>query len=211
MKNKKAIVLGATGLIGRSLTEQLAQTGNYASIEVWVRRSTKDWPKGVAERIVHFDTIDHLGSPCDIVFCCLGTTIKQAGSKEAFKKVDYAYPLKIAKLAKRENVSAYVIVTAMGSSSSSSIFYNKVKGEVERDLDALNFEHLGIFRPSMLLGDRGEFRLGEVIGKVFMKAFSFIIPKKYQAIQGSQVAKAMLSYSEKPQKGKVIIENQEMF
>lgn len=210
MTKKRAVILGATGLIGGELIKQLANSPDYKNIEVWVRKPSNNWPTNVIERVVNFDKLEKEQITADALFCCLGTTIKKAGSKEAFEKVDYEYPSKAAELAKKAKVPLFAIVTAMGSDMNSSIFYNKVKGKVENDLIQLDLDHLGIFRPSMLLGDRAEFRLGEAMGKVFMKIMKPLIPKKYQAIRASRVALAMLKYASKPQKGLLIIENQEM-
>lgn len=210
MKEKTAIILGATGLIGGHLVHKLASDSTYKKVEVWVRRPNQNWPEGVTERIIDFDEIQNEAMSADEIFCCLGTTIRTAGSKEAFEKVDYLYPLKAAEVAKKSGVNTYAIVTAMGSDKNSSIFYNKVKGKVESALQDINFQSLGIFRPSMLLGDRPEYRFGEQMGKVFMKIFNFLIPAKYKAIPSERVAQAMLQFAQNPPKGVNIIENKEM-
>lgn len=209
MKNK-ALIIGASGLVGKSLSTQLAQSNLYEKVTVLVRKKLNfDHPK-IEQVVIDYNHLDGLQLNADHIFCCLGTTIKKAGSKEAFKKVDYEYPLQIAKIAEKEHAKLYAIVTAMGASEDSSIFYNKVKGSVEADLAKLNIPSIGIFRPSMLLGDRTESRLGEKIGKVLMKAFDFIIPDKYKAIHVDQVAKAMVNYAQNPLKGVTITENDAM-
>lgn len=134
----------------------------------------------------------------DDVFCTLGSTIKKAGSKDAFTEVDYHYPLIIAKHFYRQNASLFAIVTAMAANESSKLFYNQVKGKVETSLRAIGYQHLGIFRPSMLSGQRDEYRLGEHIGTMFMQALAFIIPQKYQVIEAEKVARAMLAYADNP-------------
>lgn len=134
----------------------------------------------------------------DDVFCTLGSTIKKAGSKDAFTEVDYHYPLIIAKHFYRQNASLFAIVTAMAANESSKLFYNQVKGKVEKSLRAIGYQHLGIFRPSMLSGQRDEYRLGEHIGTMFMQALSFIIPQKYQVIEAEKVARAILAYADNP-------------
>ena len=149
----------------------------------------------------------------DRVFCCLGTTIKVAGSKEAFYKVDYTYVVESARIAKSMGVAGFSVVTAMGSNSKSRIFYNRVKGEVESSLESLGFSSLQIFRPSLLLGERKDFRRGEKIGGVISRAFSFAFVKslkKYKPIQGILVAKSMLAHAKSPKIGLEIIESDKM-
>jgi uncharacterized protein YbjT (DUF2867 family) len=127
----------------------------------------------------------------DDVFCCLGTTIRQAGSQAAFRKVDFEYPIQLARITLQQGARQFLIVTAMGSDKSSSIFYNRVKGEVEEAVGQIGFSSYHIFRPSMLLGDRKDDRAGESVGKVVMKGLDFLIPKKYKAIEAVRVARAM--------------------
>ncbi|MES2780224.1 MAG: oxidoreductase, partial [Bacteroidota bacterium] len=132
------------------------------------------------------------------VFCCLGTTIKVAGSQDSFRKVDYDYPVKVAEICLQQGAQQFLLVSAMGANSMSAIFYNRVKGEVEKAIEALRYPGFQIFRPSLLMGNRKEVRVGELIGKVVMKGlgFLFIGPlKKYKAIEGETVAKAMVKAS----------------
>jgi uncharacterized protein YbjT (DUF2867 family) len=143
----------------------------------------------------------------DDIFCCLGTTMKKAGSKEAFRKVDYQYPMDIARLGLANGAQQFAIVTAMGADTKSTFFYNRVKGEVERDLAALNYPTLLIFRPSLLLGNRGESRLGERLAEGAMRLLSPIIPAKYKGVDGSKVANAMLATMQQGLVGKHVFES----
>jgi len=207
----EAIVVGSTGLIGSELLKLLVKDQSFTKITALVRKKTASIGTKVIEVEVDFGSLPaDLFEKQDVVFCCLGTTIKKAGSKEAFRKVDYEYPLLTAKIAKEKGVEQFAIVTAMGANPQSKIFYNNVKGDIENALKNINFESLGIFRPSMLLGDRGEVRTGERIGQAVMKLFSWAIPKNYKAIQGMSVAMAMVNFAKKNQKGNFIIENGEM-
>lgn len=207
----EAIVLGSTGLIGSELLKLLDKDQSFTKITALVRKKTAAICTKVIEVEVDFGRLPaDLFEKQDIVFCCLGTTIKKAGSKEAFRKVDYEYPLLTAKIAKEKGVEQFAIVTAMGSNPQSKIFYNNVKGDVESALKNINFESLGIFRPSMLLGDRAEVRTGERIGQAVMNFFSWAIPKNYKAIQARSVAIAMVNFAKNKQKGNIIIENGEM-
>lgn len=207
---KKALVIGSTGLVGKSLVNQLISSGNYSQITAIVRKKNSFDNSKITELVVDFDNMETLEFQADHIFCCLGTTIKTAGSKEAFRKVDHDYPIAFARKGLKSNTQLFAIVTAMGASAKSSIFYNRVKGQVENELSQLAYPHLGIFRPSMLLGDRNEARLGEKIGKQFMKLFEFIIPAKYKAIHVDTVARAMIKYAKKPGKGITIEENDAM-
>lgn len=134
----------------------------------------------------------------DVAFCTLGTTIKKAGSKEAFTKVDYTYVMNFADVLKHNGVFRFLIVSSLGVNENGGNFYLTVKRDVENSLKKMNFDSLVIVRPSMLLGERKEFRLGESIGKVLMKGLDFLFIgklKKYKAIQASVVARALLKLS----------------
>ncbi|MCF6095026.1 NAD-dependent epimerase/dehydratase family protein [Microaerobacter geothermalis] len=196
MSKKTALVLGATGLIGSELVKILIQQNKYEKIHLLVRRSIGVNHSTCEEHVIDFDHLDeysHLFHVTD-VFCCLGTTIKTAKSKEAFRKVDYVYPVEAAKLSKQFHVDKFLIVTAMGSNPKSPIFYNRVKGEVEETLRMLKLRSLHIFRPSLLLGDRKEFRLGEKLMGMVSHLLNVILVgplRPYRAIEANKVALAM--------------------
>ena len=167
--SKTALIVGATGLIGQHLTTTLLDSNEYSQVFVLVRRLLPlEHPK-LAQVVVNFDALTAADIAGDDVFCCLGTTMKVAGSREAFEKVDYHYPLEVATFAQANGAKQFGIVTAMGADASSMIYYNRIKGHVETSLREVGFETLLIFRPSILLGERGEVRLGERIGKIFMR------------------------------------------
>lgn len=190
---KTALVLGATGLIGDLLTHLLTESSHYETVKVLVRKSLQWKHPRMQEIQFDFDRPNGLLTRADDIFCCLGTTMKKAGSKEAFRKVDYQYPLDIARLGLANGAKQFAIVTSMGADPESSFFYNRVKGEVERDLAALNFPTLLIFRPSLLLGHRGENRLGERLAEGAMRLLNPLIPAKYKGIDAAKVAHAMLT------------------
>jgi uncharacterized protein YbjT (DUF2867 family) len=197
------VLLGATGMVGGHLLRLLLDDPGYGAVTVLTRRPLR--PSGrsepsaarLTEVVVDFDQPDtyrtHLG--VDDVFCCLGTTIKKAGSQEAFRKVDLAYPLAIAEGALGASARQYLVVTAVGADAKSGIFYNRVKGELEDALRALPFPAgVKIFRPSMLLGERGESRPAERAGVALMSLTAplFVGPlAPYRAIDGQDVARAM--------------------
>ena len=212
---KTAIVLGATGLTGKALLSKLLLDSTYTSVKSFARKSIElEHPK-LIQHTIDFNNLTNYKDLIkgDVVFCCLGTTIKTAGSQEAFKKVDYTYPTEFAKLAKENNITSFYLQSSLGADSKSNNFYLKVKGETEETIRNLKFDSFATFRPSMLLGKREEFRFGEVIGKIMMKALSFIFIgklKRYKAIHVNQVAEAIIEESKRNQTGNVIIENEAM-
>lgn len=206
--SKTALVVGATGLIGNILTRQLLESSVYDKIKVLVRKSL-DWKHPRLQEIKYdFDRPNGLLIQADDIFCCLGTTMKKAGSREAFQKVDYQYPIDIARQGLANGARQFAIVTSMGADPDSTFFYNRVKGEVERDLSALNYPALLIFRPSLLLGNRtADSRLGERIAEGAMRLFAPLIPAKYKGIEASKVALAMLTTAQQGQDGKHVYES----
>ena len=207
---KTALISGATGLVGSFLVKMLLNDGYYDKVKILVRKPV-DLSHPALEQIIYdYENPDFEKLKADDVYCCLGTTIKKAGSKEAFIKVDFDYPLQIAQGTKKTGAQNFSIVTAIGSNSKSKIFYNRVKGEVEEKLQEIPFRSLQIHRPSMLLGARKEFRTGEEIGKVFVRALWFLFPKRYRGIHASQVAACMLNTMKNAGEGLQIIESEKM-
>lgn len=200
---KTALLAGATGLIGKQLLTLLLDSDRYDSVKVLSRKPIHRIDEKLENFVIDFDQLreDAIQLKADDVFCCLGTTMKQAGSKAAFRKVDYDYPLTLANLAKRLGAKQYLVVTALGSDKKSSFYYNRVKGEVEEGIGAVGFDSLHIFRPSLLLGDRKEKRPGEGAATFLFKYFDFLIPGKYKAIDSHKVAAAMLHYASLDQRG----------
>jgi uncharacterized protein YbjT (DUF2867 family) len=138
----------------------------------------------------------------DVVFCAVGTTQKKVkGDKAAYRKVDHDIPVNAARFCKMNDCSTFIVVSSAGANSKSINFYAKLKGEMEDAVKAAGIKSLHIMRPSMLLGERKEFRLGEKIGKGLMKAFSFMIPAKYKAIHAGKVAQGMLAAAKKNDEG----------
>lgn len=208
--SKTALVVGATGLVGNALTHRLIDSAAYEKVKVLVRQSL-GWQHPRLQEIQYdFDHPNSLLVQADDVFCCLGTTMKKAGSKEAFRKVDYQYPLDAAKRALVNGARQFLLVSSMGANPDSSFFYNRVKGELERDIKALNYPTFLVFRPSLLLGDRKDFRLGERIGEGLMKLFNPLIPAKYKGIQIERVANAMCQKAQQGLTGKHVFESDQL-
>ncbi|MES2591747.1 MAG: NAD(P)H-binding protein [Bacteroidota bacterium] len=206
--SKTALLLGASGLVGNEVLKQLLEDNDVDSefyfnkVRVYVRKPLSIVHPKLEQHVVNFDSLADNSSLIsgDVVFCCMGTTIKVAGSKEAFIKVDYTYPLEFGMIAKQNGVDKFLLVSSIGADKGASNFYLKVKGDIEDALKQLQFKSLIILRPSMLLGSRKEFRIAELIGKVIMKTFSFLFIGKlkiYKAIEASSVAKAMIRLSKR--------------
>lgn len=196
MSMRAAIVIGATGLTGSSLVEQLCENDEYVSVTIIARRKPIFTHPKLEVKIRDFDRIEEKDIEfAHELYCCLGTTIKKAGSREVFEKVDFEYPLAIASLAKKRGIPHFLVITAMGANENSPFYYNRVKGKLEHDLVELGLQRLSIIRPSLLVGDRDEFRLGEKAGEKLLKfAQPLLIGpfKRSRAIEASQVAKAMI-------------------
>jgi uncharacterized protein YbjT (DUF2867 family) len=218
---RTSILLGASGLVGGHLLPLLAADPAYTEVRCFTRR-----PLGLAlgakvakvrEVVVDFDDPatyrDYVA--VDDVFCCLGTTIKKAGSQEAFRKVDFEAPVAIARASREAGASRYVIVTAVGADPGSSIFYNRVKGETEAALGKLGFPRgLSIVRPSMLLGERSESRPAERFGVAVMRATRPLFAgglARYRAIDAAAVARAMHAVAARDEAGTKVYEGKELF
>ncbi|QJD85931.1 NAD(P)H-binding protein [Cohnella herbarum] len=215
--SKTAIVAGSTGLIGSHILSQLLADARYGKV---IALSRKALPISHPKLQIVAVTLDSLSDVAptliaDDWFCALGTTIRQAGSQEAFRKVDYDYPLALGKQAAASGAEQFLLVSAIGASSASSIFYSRVKGEVERDLCQLGLPKLHVFRPSLLLGERTEHRRVEKLWGVLMKGLNPLLLgrfRKYRAIQAADVATAMIRAANRPGKpGVHLYEGKQMF
>jgi len=211
MENRVALIAGSTGLIGSQLLELLLEDNFYSKVIALSRKPLSMSHTKLEIVLVEASELKtHRDLKADDVFCCLGTTIKQAKTKEAFRKVDYDYTVELAQLLKNNGASHFLLVSALGADKTSGIFYNKVKGEVEDAISTLGFNAFHIFRPSLLIGLRKESRAGEDAAKVFYKLFGFLIPKKYKGIESIKVARAMLSFAKENKQGKFIHESMEL-
>ena len=218
---KTAVVIGATGLIGISLSTGLAERSEYAQVLTILRKQAVWTNKKIKN--IHFDflnwdqllaQIKNFSSGSDIdFFCALGTTMKIAGSDASFKKIDHDFVVEFARLAKMLNANKLVVVSSLGADKNSNIFYNKTKGEMETEVIGICGDTAAIVRPSLLLGDRIEFRITEKLFSMAAAAFNFFLLgplKKFKPIQAKQVAKAMIQIAQN-KKADQFFENDQLF
>jgi uncharacterized protein YbjT (DUF2867 family) len=214
MNGKTATIVGSTGLIGSQILQQLINDDDFGTIKLLVRKPVSiNNPK---IKIVNIDFSNEEQfrngiSESDAVYCSIGTTNKKVkGDKAAYRKVDYEIPVNAAKYCAETGCPVFALVSSVGANSKSSNFYLKFKGEVEDAIREMKIESVTIFRPSMLMGKREEFRLAEIIGKIFLSPLSFLIPSDYKPIKASDVAKAMIAASKKSLKGFNVFHYKEM-
>ena len=196
----KAVLLGASGLIGSSLLGQLLASPHYSEVLVLVRKPLNQQHPKLKVLVVDFDKLNNYAEnlKTDVVFCCLGTTKKKTPDQENYRKIDYQYPLDMGWIAYTNGAAQYHLVSSLGANPQSSIFYSRLKGEVERDLKTIPFKTIHIYRPSLLDGERKESRLGERLMIYAMRALNPLLIgglKKYRSIRIDRVAAAMLNQS----------------
>lgn len=192
------LLLGATGVVGQQVLCFALHHPRITKVYTPVRRLMLMEHDKLQQFQLDFAHIEaQLPSKLnlndiDAVICALGTTMKQAGSKDAFRKVDYDYPLTFAKIAKENHISTYVLNSAMGADANSRIFYNQVKGELENALQQLHFPSLTLVRPGLIDGNRDEFRLGEKIMLKIIRPMNGFLPKSWRLSPAQNIAKALL-------------------
>ncbi|WP_420582521.1 NAD-dependent epimerase/dehydratase family protein [Reichenbachiella sp.] len=197
MSGKTALIVGATGLVGRELLNVLLENDHYSKILIVGRSSPGVKDNRIEELLINFDDLANYKDQISAndYYCCIGTTMEMAKSKEAFYRVDFTYTLELAKMSKEDSAcDQFHVVSSYGANAQSGLFYNAVKGQVEDALKELNLRALHIFQPSLLLGYRNNFRLWEELAKIASGVLSFFIigsRLKFWAIEGSEVAKAM--------------------
>ncbi len=205
-------VIGATGLVGKQLVQQLLNDVRFEKVRIFVRRETGLKHQKLEEKVVNFGETK-LWEPYlkgDILFSALGTTLKQAGSKEKQYEIDFTYNLNFAKKAKENGIENYVLVSSVGANSKSSIFYTRMKGELDEAVAKLGFQNLVILRPASLTGDRNEKRIAEKISIPILNILTRFMMKKYRPISDKTVAKAMINAALIQPTGKTIWEADEV-
>ncbi len=210
--SKVALLAGSTGLIGGQLLELLLKESLYGKVIAISRKPLSVKSPKLINLVCELRDLDKHRDQlkADDIFCCLGTTIKKAKSKEAFRAVDLDAPLLLAKISKELDAQKFLLVSSLGANKNSGVFYNKVKSEVEEAIKSVEFYRLDILRPSLLLGPRQEERSGEDAAKFFYKVFGFLVPKKFKAIESATVANVMLQLAGIQQSGIFIHESDQI-
>lgn len=205
---RTALVAGATGLVGSEILRQLAADQGYTGVRALVRRVPTGLPARVTPVMADFERLEQVAATlgADHVFCALGTTIRTAGSQEAFRRVDYDYVVALARLARDLGAGHFLLVSSLGADRRSRIFYSRVKGEVETAVQALGYPSLTIVRPSLLLGNRAEFRLGEVLAK----PLGPLMPRRYRPVHVRAVAATLIRAAHEGRPGVRIIESRDI-
>lgn len=194
----KALIFGASGLTGSELLKLLIELNYYDEVVSFVRKeTTPDGPRcrNILSDYNNLSMYVHEFKGADI-FCCLGTTIRKVNyNKEAFKKADLYLPLEIAQLGAEFGSKQFLVISSLSANANSNVFYSKIKGEMQEKLKAIKLYSIHVFQPSLLLGERKEYRLGERIGAAVLKGFNIFLSGrlfKYRAIKSYDVAKAMI-------------------
>jgi uncharacterized protein YbjT (DUF2867 family) len=210
-----ALLLGATGLVGGHVLDLLLADPAYRRVTVLGRRPVARMDSKLDQRTADFDRLgDHaISFAVDDVFCCLGTTIAQAGSQDAFRRVDHDYVVNAARLAAEHGARRFLLVTAAGANAGSRIFYNRVKGEAEAAVRALPLQSVTILRPSLLLGERTGERSGEKLAQRLMPVVGWMMVgplRRYRAVEAATVARAMVRLARQAPRGARVVESEEI-
>ena len=211
---KTALIFGSSGLIGSELLNAVKKNNNYNKIKLFVRSAPNNNDPKVEIIQTDFNNLEKyknsmLGDDC---FFCIGTTRKDTPDKNEYRRIEHNIPVDVAKIAKSNSVKVFIYVSSLGANPNSSGSYLKNKGQVEEKLNNLNFPKLAVIRPSILLGNRKVFRLGERIGIFIMKALSILFLgslKKYKPIEAQNVAKAMVAIAQNHDQ-KTVFESNEL-
>ena len=206
--NKTAIIIGATGLVGSKLLEQLLADEEFERVKIFVRKATGINHPKLEEQVINFDELADVKSQVtgDVLFSCLGTTLKQAGSKDKQFRIDFTYQYQFAQAASENRVPAYVLISSASADANSRLFYTKIKGQLEDQVKQLDFDKIIIVQPSVLEGDRVDDRTAEKLAASVINGLGKILPflKKYRSISGGQVAKAMIYFYKQPSESLVL-------
>jgi len=195
MNKKKAIVIGATGMVGTQLIQLLLQNKSYSEVISFVRRPGGITHPKLTEQIINFDQPETWSNLVtgDVLFSTLGTTIAQAKTKDAQYKVDFTYQFNVAEIAAGNGVTNYVLISSAGANPNSKTFYMSMKGQLDEAVQALPFDYISIIRPGQLEGERNEKRFGEKVGLTVMHGLNKLgLFKRYQPIKATNVAKSMI-------------------
>jgi uncharacterized protein YbjT (DUF2867 family) len=207
---RTAIIAGATGLVGSHVLDDLLADESWSQVVTVGRRTTSRQHEKLEQRILDLGALEAVGlPPADDIFCCLGTTIKQAGSQAAFRRVDFDFVVALARAGLRGGAKQFLLVSAIGADPASRIFYSRVKGEAEAAVRQLPYRAVQIFRPSLLLGARAEFRFGERVAMLTAPVMPLFLPgpfRRYRPIRAESVARAMVRTAREMPRGPNVFE-----
>lgn len=214
-QSRTALVAGSSGLVGGHLLRQLLDNPAYDRVTALTRRALPLTHKKLVQQVVDFDRLAEVGDFPRVhdIFCCLGTTIRQAGSQDAFRKVDMTYVAELGRMAVRHRTTQFLVVTALGADPRSRVFYNRVKGETEEAIRRLQFEGIQIFRPSLLLGKREQSRPAERIAGLLSPLVGWVMMgplARYRPIKAATVARAMVRVARDAPRGAHVYESDEI-
>jgi len=209
--SRTALVAGATGLIGNYVLQLLLADDTWARVVTVGRRLTPNTHEKLEQRVLDLGELEAVSDlpHTDDVFCCLGTTIKRAGSQPAFRRVDHAFVVGLGRAGLRAGASQFLLISAIGADPASRVFYSRVKGETENAIGRLHYKSTQIFRPSLLLGKRQEFRIGERIAMRAAPLFSLALIgrlRRYRPIEAETVARAMVNLAREAPLGPNVFE-----
>ena len=212
---KNVLLIGASGLIGSELVQLLLRDDKIKSVKVFVRKTLAITDQKLREILVDFDCLEDFKHEFqgDALFCCIGTTRKKTPDLATYKAIDYGIALSAANLARSNQVPQVHLVSAIGAAVSSKIFYNRLKGEIEKDVLKLDFPTTVIYQPAMLIGKRSESRPAVFIAQKIMPFFDVYLlgkAQKYHSIEAKKVAESMLDNLHKPQKGAIVLQYEKM-
>ncbi|NCB08432.1 MAG: NAD-dependent epimerase/dehydratase family protein [Bacteroidia bacterium] len=208
-----ANVIGATGLVGKQLVQQLLKDERFEKVRIFVRRETGlNHPK-LEQFIIDFSKTETWKKLLtgDVLFSALGTTLKQAGSKEKQYEIDFTFNRNFAKKAKENGIENFILVSSVGANSKSSIFYTRIKGELDEAVSEIGFKNLVILRPASLTGNREKRRLAEELTVPVLRVLTRFMLKNYRPVSGETVAKAMINASFRTETNKIIFEGTEVY
>ncbi len=208
---RTALLAGATGLVGSHVLELLLADAHWSRVVTVGRRTTSHHHAKLEQRVADLGSLETASDlpHVDDIFSCLGTTIKQAGSQPAFRLVDHAFVVGLARAGLRAGATQFLLVSAIGADRKSRVFYSRVKGETEAAIRTLPYRGIQIFRPSLLLGERPEFRLGEriaMLGAPVLPALLFGRLRRYRPIHAATVARAMVAIAREAPRGPNVFE-----
>jgi uncharacterized protein YbjT (DUF2867 family) len=207
---KTAIILGATGLTGSSVLQKLIKDARYDNIKLFSRSKIDGLPNKVTQFVGDLLKLEEFKADftAQEVYCCIGTTAKKTPNKTLYKQIDYGIPVAAAKLSKENNIPTFLVISAMGAKTNSTVFYNKTKGKMERDVLKQDIKNTFVLRPSLIGGKRNESRILEKIGLAVFKVISPLFIgklKEYKIINAETIAQAMINLANNTNKEEVII------